>query len=117
MPRESREVWKKRLERWAESGLTASEFADEVGVNASTLAGWKWRLAAEARIATSAANAPARPSFVEVVAPLIASPAGEPSRVEPDPIELILSNGVRVRVPVGFDPVSLRRVVEALEHR
>lgn len=34
----------KRVERLADSGLTAREFAAEIGVNANTLAGWRWRL-------------------------------------------------------------------------
>ncbi len=37
-------MWTKRVERLADSGLTAKEFATEIGVNANTLAGWKWRL-------------------------------------------------------------------------
>jgi transposase-like protein len=44
MTRENREVWAKRVERLGDSGLTAKEFAAEIGVNANTLAGWKWRL-------------------------------------------------------------------------
>jgi hypothetical protein len=45
--RESRDVWLKRVERWRESGLRANEFAAELGVNAATLAEWKYRLAAK----------------------------------------------------------------------
>src|SRR5690349_21110962 len=44
MAREAREVWAKRVERLADSGLTAKEYAAEIGVNANTLAGWRWRL-------------------------------------------------------------------------
>ena len=44
MTRENREVWAKRVERLGDSGLTAKEFAAEIGVNANTLAGWRWRL-------------------------------------------------------------------------
>jgi transposase-like protein len=46
MARDTREVWAKRVERLADSGLSAKEFAAEIGVNANTLAGWKWRLRA-----------------------------------------------------------------------
>src|SRR4051794_32377521 len=49
MARESREVWLKRVERWRESGLSVKEFARELGINAHTLAGWRWRLRAEDR--------------------------------------------------------------------
>jgi len=119
MPRENREVWKKRVERWADSGLTTKEFAEEIGVNASTLAGWRWRFAGEAR-RNAATSAHPQPSFVEVVSPLAtgaskAAPAVVPPN--PEPIELILSSGIRVRIPSRFDPAALRRVVDALETR
>ena len=39
-----RAVWAKRVERWKESGLTAKEFATEIGVNPRTLSHWKWML-------------------------------------------------------------------------
>jgi hypothetical protein len=68
MARESRAVWAKRVERWRESGLRATEFAAELGVNAATLTQWKYRLAAEAR--AEMPSAPAVPTksvaFVEM---------------------------------------------------
>src|SRR5688572_27597837 len=42
--RVAREEWAKRVERWCESGLTAAEFAAELGINARTLTYWKWVL-------------------------------------------------------------------------
>jgi len=116
MARETREIWKKRVERWADSGLTAKEFAAEVGVNVHTLTHWKWRLSGElaARPATVAAFE--TPSFVEVVAPLVGNdpPA---SRSAMQPLELVLPGGLVVRVPSSFDPAALRRVVDALGGR
>ncbi|MHB8420109.1 MAG: IS66 family insertion sequence element accessory protein TnpA, partial [Myxococcales bacterium] len=47
MGRERREVWRKRVERWARSGLTAEEFSRETGVRVGTLRFWKWRFGAE----------------------------------------------------------------------
>ena len=49
MERQSREVWVKRVERWQDSGLTAKEFATEIGVNYHTLQHWKYRLARAGR--------------------------------------------------------------------
>ena len=67
MARDTREVWAKRVERLADSGLTAKEFAAEIGVNANTLAGWRWRLAAKpGRAAAKPAPKPA-PAFLEIV--------------------------------------------------
>ena len=44
MERVSRDQWAKRVERWCESGLTAAEFAAEIGVKEATLRHWKWAL-------------------------------------------------------------------------
>jgi hypothetical protein len=43
------EIWSKRVSRWKESGLTAKEFAVELGISANSLKHWKWRLASQAR--------------------------------------------------------------------
>jgi hypothetical protein len=129
MAHDPREVWAKRVERWSDSGLTAKEYAAETGLNANTLMHWKWRLGAEARRRQRAprpiveavqfveitppaavAQAPAIP--VSVASP--PAPAPVPAIVD-EPLEVILRDGLRIRVPVQFDPGALRRVVAALE--
>ena len=117
MAREGREVWAKRVERWRDSGLTLKEFATEIGVNANTLAGWRWRLGNEG----GGAEASRMPRFLEIVAPAedrerSAAPSTMP-QLAAEPFELILSGGHRVRVPVQFDGPALRRLVDALEVR
>jgi len=124
MAREKREVWAKRVERLADSGLTAKEFAAEIGVNVNTLSGWRWRLSNG-----GAARRPARsvPAFLEVVAglgagggsaaSLVAKPLTATSADVAEPLELILRGGHRVHVPVHFDAAALRRLVDALEAR
>ncbi|HKO26669.1 MAG TPA: hypothetical protein VJU80_04365, partial [Solirubrobacteraceae bacterium] len=42
--RASRDEWRKRVDRWKESGLTAKEFAAETGLNAGTLQFWRYKL-------------------------------------------------------------------------
>jgi hypothetical protein len=44
MAKADREEWARRVQRWQESGLTAREFATEMGLKATTLTYWKWRL-------------------------------------------------------------------------
>ena len=44
MARATPEVWAMRVEPLVDSGSTAKEFAAEIGVNANTLTGWRWRL-------------------------------------------------------------------------
>jgi hypothetical protein len=114
MAREPRDVWAKRVERWRGSGLTADEFAAEVGVKANTLRHWSWLLKREERThrrKMSKGTASAA-SFVEVVAgPSFSSPTA------PDALDIIVRDSIRIRVPVVFDPDLLRRVIAAVEAR
>ena len=41
--RADREEWRKRVERWKGSGLTAKEFAAETGINAGNLQFWQYK--------------------------------------------------------------------------
>lgn len=122
MERASRETWAKRIERWKDSGLTAKEFAAEVGISASSLSWWKWRLASKAKAAdeklTTSRPSPARsaaitkaPSltpltFIEMTAPPPATP-----------LEIVLPSAIVVRVRPGFDGATLGRVLDVLERR
>ncbi len=115
MARETRETWKKRVERWANSGRTAKEFAAQIGVNPQTLTYWKWRLSSEATPTPRAAAVPAIPSFVEVVAPLLADEA--PTSAGSQPLELLLPRGLVLLIPPTFDAETLRRVVDVLGGR
>jgi transposase len=125
MKRENREVWGKRVERWRDSGLTAKEFADEIGVNANTLSYWKWRVGRESGVRDSAAGLPrSRPvararavqvPFVEVSsAPVSAAALREEECREAEPIEIVAPSGLRVRVPARFDDGALTRILQAV---
>ena len=110
MGRETRDEWRKRIQRWAESGLTAKEFAAETGINAHTLTHWKWRLAADLRAAAEPAA-----KFVELV------PAGRRTMRAPEdalvPFEVRFPDGRSLRVPLRFEPDSLRSLLELLGGR
>ena len=107
----------KRVQRSKDGDLTAAEFAAELGINAQTLTYWKWRLGKEEEQSLPARRASrprrderkrtarAKPKFVEVTT--ISAP---PSR-----LELVMREGVVVRVPDGFDVETLRRVMSALD--
>jgi hypothetical protein len=119
------------VERWRDSGLTAKEFASETGVKASTLSFWGWKLRADGgrgaggatkrrthstgagrraarRVAPSSRFVEFGPSAVVRAMPAAATPALAVS------LEVVLSGGVVVRVPAGFDEATLGRVVRAL---
>ncbi len=116
MARESREVWSKRVERWRESGLSIKEFARELGINAHTLAGWRWRLRAVERSgATPHGSDPSRRRGgakrerppIELIE-IVRDPAGE------HPFEVTSASGWTVRVPAHFDGEALRRLLSVL---
>ena len=109
MGRESCEVWTKRVERWRDSGLSATEFAAEIGVNANSLRHWGWRVNAERSRAES------KPSAMEAKALTwveVSAPEPAPTRLLPsapaEKIELVLASGLVVRVPANFEPEGLR---------
>jgi hypothetical protein len=111
-PRTSAEEWQKRIERWRESGLTADQFATELGINAGSLRFWGYKLNKAKRTAAALVPAPRNrrvepaTAFVEVR-----------SAVSQSSFELELGNGRRLRVPNGFEPEALERLLELLERK
>jgi len=113
MERVDRETWAKRVERWKDSGLSAAEFAMELGVSPRSLTWWKWQLGrkdpsprAPVRRARKKATAVTPITFVEMSA--------GPMR---EPLEVVLASGMRIRVAVDFDPAVLVRLVDVLDKR
>ena len=113
MARESREVWFKRVERWRESGLSAAEFATEVGINAGSLRHWGWRVNADRRHeAAKRVSSEDALTFVEVAAPPAEpSPVPAAANAAPEKLELVLVSGMVMRIPPGFAVEALRRLL------
>lgn len=114
MARESRIVWAERVRRWGKSGLTAREFAAQLGVNASTLAFWKYKLGKEQRGGTASGSALSPVQFVEVTG---AVPGGLSGAAIDERLEVVCAGGCVVRVPRSFDAETLRRLMAVLESR
>jgi transposase len=127
MERASATEWAKRVERWKDSGLTAKEFAAQTGLKASMLSYWQWKLRALDRAGLDRSKQTAKPAggrrrvsgatrvaavaepmqFVELPPAVVASSTPW--------LELVLGSSTRVRVPVGFDEMTLTRVLRAVE--
>jgi hypothetical protein len=90
---------------WGDSGLTARQFAARVGVNPRTLAYWRWRLSSER--ARPVASTP----FVELTSAIVTAAPVD------DGVDVLCRGGRAVRVRRDFDPVTLLRVLDALEGR
>lgn len=108
--RANRDEWRKRVERWRDSGLSAEEFATELGIKATTLKFWKYVFAKEGGGETPSARRivrrkVTRAPFVEL------QPAVRGDAV----FELELGGTRRLRIPSNFDVDALRRLLEALD--
>jgi len=115
MDRTSRETWAKRVERWRDSGLTAKEYAAEVGVNAHSLSWWKWRLSSGAKEQGRVPQKRHVPISPATVSPLTF--VEMTSAVTHEPLEVVLPSSIRIRVPASFDGPTLGRLLDVLEHR
>ena len=106
--RAGRDEWRKRVDRWKDSGLTAKEFAAETGINAGTLQVWKYKLGRlrAGRRRRVAAGASILSSIVEVRSAVAAAE----SRFESE-----LGNGRLLRVPAVFDGAAFKTLLAILE--
>ena len=98
MTRATQAQWAERVRRWRASGLSAPVFARREGFHPGTLRWWASRLGSTRRSSAK---------FVEVV---VVAPT-------PGLVEIVVRDGVAIRVSGAFDAEVLRRAVAALEAR
>jgi hypothetical protein len=99
----TRAEWAKRVERWAKSGLSAEAFGARERLKAKQLYWWRWRL----RSSPPESSPPPPLRFLPVhVKDATAAPTGAGVA-----LEIALPNGRVVRVPPGYDPAMLERVL------
>jgi hypothetical protein len=111
--RTGREEWAKRVERWKDSGLTATEFATELGINPRSLRFWKWQLGKGGESVAKPPSASAKrgmESPAETLPLIELAPSASPVR-----FELELSGGRRLTIPSTFETDALRRLLAVLE--
>ncbi len=113
--------WRRTIRQQQRSGLTVCAFCLREGLKASAFRWWRQALARRDRepSATPAGDrdgepTEAVPAFLPVR--LVDLEAGSSSRPSP-PIEIMLPTGSTVRVPPGFDPLTLGQVLAVLEGR
>jgi transposase len=108
--RTSREEWRKRVERWKDSGLTAKQFAADTGINAGTLQFWSCKLKRGDRKVRKSRKLTATLTASSVVE---IHPTSKAARDISFEIELV--NGRRVRVGPGFVPETLKVLLAVVE--
>jgi hypothetical protein len=112
MPKQSADpdlerLWRDRLHRWRASGLSARAFCAAQRLPESSFYFWR------AELQRRDAARPPTPPFVPLHVTAPPPPAPPPPAA---PLEL-LTAGVTLRIPAGFDPALLRAVLAVLEER
>ncbi|MCB9705162.1 MAG: helix-turn-helix domain-containing protein [Myxococcales bacterium] len=117
---ETAALWQRRVAGWAESGMSCKEYAEQLGVNPNTLAGWRHKLrrrglvtrpSGPSAIAAADDEVAGELGFVDVTRELAAALA-----LEPGVIELEVGGAV-VRLRGQVDAEALGRVLDVLEGR
>ena len=89
--------WRDLIDRWKVSGQSVASFCAAHRVSQATFYSWRKRLAS-----LTGGTTPPAPAFA-------------PVRVVPDPTaEVVLPNGLIVRVPATTEPAAVARLVAAL---
>ena len=97
-------LWRQRLRRQADGGLTIAQFCAHEGLSTATFHGWKRRL----RLIESADSLPAPsapPAFLPVTVRFT-----EPVPADASPIVADLPNGIRLRIPTADARLACRLV-------
>lgn len=103
---ETAKRWSEIVGRWRRSGMIGRVFAEQEGINVSTLFGWSHKLRPSPD--TSATTGPSMLLPVTLLEP--SAPLPEPRSM----LEVLLPGGEIVRVPPDVSPEQIARVVRAL---
>jgi len=98
------DYWRRHLQSWSRSALSVRDYCARHQLSEASFYAWRRLLAERDRETLVAPRLePTPPLFVPLHLP-----------VAPAPLELLLPDGLVVRVPGGFDADTLRRLVETL---
>lgn len=111
--RQREQLWRGRLREQARSGLSIREFCDSRGLLESSF--YFWRRELRARDAEQDQGNALPADAVTASLPLFAAVTVSAVEAPNSDLELVLTSGLRVRVPSGFDPQTLRELLGVLE--
>ena len=105
--------WPNLIAQWRLSGLTQAEFCARRGISLPT---FRYHLYKPRRHSGSPHTLDNAAADTPLFLPVVCSPASQPGLAPSaaSPIEVILGDGLRIAVAPGFDPQTLRRIVDAL---
>jgi hypothetical protein len=97
--------WRQLIDQWQRSGLTVRDFCQRQHVPVPSF--YAWRRTLRQRDGSACPVAPPVTFLPVHVRP--------DDRDAPPPLELVLANGRRLCIPLGFDPNALRALLTVLE--
>jgi hypothetical protein len=96
----NRQRWFDRIEAWKQSGLTQKAFCEQQQLRLGSFQRWRGIFMRGERPEASSAV-----SFLPVN--VTAAPASS--------LALVIDDYLRIEIPAGFDPVTLKQVIQALQ--
>jgi len=99
--------WRQLIEQWQRSGLTVGAFCQCHRLAVSSFYAWRRTIVQRDRL-TLPSPTPEPVTFLPVHVRHDEAPTQPP-------LDLVLADGRCLRIPHGFDPAHLRRVLRALE--
>jgi hypothetical protein len=114
--RQKERLWRKLTREQARSGLSVREFCESRGLVEGSFYFWRRELQArDAEHEQTDATQASSPMGAASPSPPFAAVNVSGLESRSSAIELVLSSGMRLRVPVGFDPQTLRELLSVLE--
>src|SRR5438874_7873623 len=109
------QLWLARLQRWQRSQLTMRDFCARHHLSEPSFYGWKRLLAERGLFPPVGAAAATKPNTDAVpTTPLFVAATLADTDIAPAPLEIVLPDGLAVRVTAGFDGATLRRLLALL---
>lgn len=110
--RRSRDEWQELIEQWHRSGQSVGAFCADRDLRVSTFSWWRWRLGSD----PVSESEPGPPISADAESWLRwTAPAAVPVAEDGVAFELRWPDGLTLRVPQGFDPSALARLLSVLE--
>jgi transposase-like protein len=113
--------WRGMISRQENSGLSIREFCDQQGISVASMYGWRKELKKRSPIASGDSTSTAstrdrkpKPKVTEAVAPSTDFISIQLEQLRPA-LELLHPRGYQLRIPNGFDTVTLQQTIEVLD--
>jgi hypothetical protein len=111
---DKQQLWLERVQRWQRSQFTIRDFCARHCLSEPSFYSWK-RILSDRGLLSPGDGGTAQPSTAAGPAtPLFVAATVADSEVAPQPLEVVLPDGLSVRVTAGFDAATLRRLLALL---